>query len=158
MATRNSPSKGGTGDYDYAFTEENYFDYWKYFLISGDPVRFVESFIHYGYPNNSISGDVIDGYNWIDHNATITAVYENQPVPEPATLILFGTGLVSLLGLKRSRVFLNSCSVRNCECTLSNSICCKLLIHSHDIFLPTVSATFSSNHKKIKKILFKSIS
>lgn len=75
---------------NYNFTSNDLFNYWNDFLISGESIRLWETCFMYDRDNSHHFG-----YSWYG-TATVTAVYENQPVPEPATCILFGTGLIGL--------------------------------------------------------------
>jgi hypothetical protein len=54
---------------------------------------------------NSWSDVSYPGELWKVDNATLTGEY--QPVPEPATMLLLGTGLIFILGINRKKIVKN---------------------------------------------------
>ena len=71
----------GNGYYSHSLWLNNFADDWGVFLVDGVEIQSVEAFSHY---------------------ATVGAA----PVPEPATMLLLGTGLVGLASLGRKKLIL----------------------------------------------------
>lgn len=55
---------------------------------------------------NPMFGDIAPSFNWTGRDYVASITIEKSPVPEPATMVLFGTGLLGLAGIcaKRKRV------------------------------------------------------
>ena len=82
------------------WNSEDTFNFWNAFLISGNSI-YIEELVGL-YDTNVRQSTAFTGYRWRG-KATITNVYEGQPVPEPAACILFGTGLLGLIQLRRKK-------------------------------------------------------
>lgn len=95
QANRFSSARSGIGESDYALTGQAHIDYWKSFISSGETIYFTQDFSFYN------TNTEINSY-WYG-TATVTDVYEHQPVPEPATMLLFGMGLGVLSWIQRRR-------------------------------------------------------
>jgi hypothetical protein len=97
-ARRDTPSRGGTGDADYFFTPESLLSFYNDFNTSGAEANFNESYQLY----DDTTGKSFGGYSW-SGTATIASVVENAPVPIPTSILLFGSGIASMLGTKLKR-------------------------------------------------------
>ncbi len=60
----------------------------------------------YGLSDNGISYAILSqnrGYDWVMLDNLKTSAGGNVPTPEPATMLLMGTGLAGLIGAKRRK-------------------------------------------------------
>lgn len=68
-------------------------------IISGDNGYFSCSIENYATENLSLLGQM----NWMQDGGDVTIQFAVAPVPEPATLFLFSTGLLGIIGQKKRR-------------------------------------------------------